>query len=243
MAKQSTPPLSDANNAASLPASPTVRGRFRRRLQLSLSNLVLLVLTAGSITLLALTDSELKRAREEIVALKQTYGILELGDRRSACVMRLPDPDEDTWKWQVFVPEGRSVRIAIGGDASINADSKLPPSTWEHTWSATSETIVSLQIKLCRPTDAAPYLSYYDSDFGLTQQIDLPQGSVQALASSQTINYEHHEPKSTQVISPDGHVVLVRVWRPVHQDSPSKETPASIAGGVTVWLELVDGDE
>jgi hypothetical protein len=82
----------------------------------SLPTAFLLMTIVCLATVMVLLWREVGPLRAEVRRLRDEVGALSVDDPTKPCAIRVRTKDEYTWKWRVWIPEGREYRLKYSGE-------------------------------------------------------------------------------------------------------------------------------
>jgi hypothetical protein len=212
----------------------------RRWLQFSLrSMLVLVVLAAIGFSLWTSNErlKENRRLQEEIKRLKSELGELtiEEGQEGKVHAIGIPTIESFTWKWRVYVPEGRKPRLiasqgmlpTTGRDANIGSSST--------SWLEAGEQIITVGLRRDHKDQWTWIIKRNSggSTFGVSKELAklIEDGNYGSSTSSVG--------NSLKVVEPGTQIELLR-----HQMESNKnpvKKPSKLKDGILIWID--DGPE
>jgi hypothetical protein len=89
---------------------------FRFRPRISLLSSLLLMTVVGLAIIVAQLWSEVGPLRSELRRLRDEVGALSIDDPTKPCAIAVRTTDDFTWKWRLFIPDGRSYKLKYSGE-------------------------------------------------------------------------------------------------------------------------------
>jgi hypothetical protein len=112
----------------------------RSRFQFSLLTLLLLVTIVCLSAALWVMCRNLRETQAENQEFRDRFGYLTISDPKKIHVIRIPNHEEDAWRWRVYLPEGHQYQVCFqvgkiprGLPADLSSDHSMPLAPGEHT--------------------------------------------------------------------------------------------------------------
>ena len=133
--------------------------RFRPRI--SLLSALLLMTIAGLSIVVAQLWREVGPLRKEVIALRNEVGRLSIDDRSQIHAIQLRSDEDLTWKWRIWIPEGKIVTVHLHAGDVPRTGVPMPRNT---TQLASGEQ--TLVLKMRRDRSGKHWLANLDSSVG-----------------------------------------------------------------------------
>ena len=192
------------------------------RPRFSLLSTLLLMTIVGLAIVTARLWREIGPLRAEVRQLRDEVGVLSIDDPTKLCAIRVRTPEDYTWKYRIWIPEGRSYALKYSGESIPKTG--IPKANGYTTFSQSGAMWIEYRIK--REVGTKRWVASLDTSFG----------SVGG-ASQEWVNWKQRTASDdgvydgTKAFEPDKVIVLAR-WR-VSQAAQIDDPSA----GFMIWLE------
>jgi hypothetical protein len=147
---------------------PTPRRSWRPRI--SLLSVLLLMTILGMAIVIAQFWQEIGPLRKEVRALRNEVGKLSIDDRSKIHAMLVHTDEELTWKWRIWIPEGKQVAMHLQwGNVPRTGVPQRPTST--STFGPGEGT---LTLKVRRDVKGENWIANLGTTFGGSVGVDIP---------------------------------------------------------------------
>jgi hypothetical protein len=203
---------------------PTRRTTWRPRFSLLSALLLMTVVCLAIVT--AQLWREIGPLRAEVRRLRDEVGVLSIDDPTKVSAIRVRTNEDYTWKWRIWVPDGRSYAIKYSGE-SIPKNG-TPKASGYITLSQTGETWIEYKI---RPEVGTKRWA---------DTLETPHGSVGG-ASQEWVKWKQQTGSgdgvghTTKSFEPDKVIVLAR--QRISQTAKSSDKIEDPSAGFMIWLE------
>jgi hypothetical protein len=203
---------------------PTRTTSWRPRF--SLLSALLLMTVVGLAIVTAQLWWEIGPLRAEVHRLRDEVGVLSIDDPTKLCAIRVRTAEDYTWKWRIWIPEGRKYALMYSGESIPKTG--IPKANGYTTLSQSGEMWIEYRIK---------------PEVGTKRwaaTLETSQGSVGG-ASQVWVNWKQRTSSdggvydTTKAFEPDKLTVLAR-WR-VSQTAKSSDKIEDPSAGFMIWLE------
>jgi hypothetical protein len=138
--------------------------------RLSLLSALLLMTIVGMAIVIAQFWQEIGPLRKEVRALRNEVGKLSIDDRSKIHAMSLHTDEESTWKWRIWIPEGKQVAMHLQwGNVPRTGVPQRPSNTY--TFGPGEGT---LTLKVRRDVKGENWIANLGTTFGGSLGVDIP---------------------------------------------------------------------
>lgn len=199
--------------------------RQRKLPQFSLLSALSLMTIVGLAIVIVQLWREVGPLRAEVSQLRKEVGVIVVEDPTRPCAIRVRTSDDFTWKWRLWIPEGRSYLLKYSGGAIPK--SGFPKANGTIAMNEPGETWIEYRIH-----NGPGYASVFD-------KLTTPNASVGSSSQewtqwTQRASLEEGVGYETQVGEPAKIFVIIRKRVSPVADSKDIKDPSS---GFMIWLE------
>jgi hypothetical protein len=226
---------------------------FRPRI--SIFSALLLMTIVGMAIVIAQLWREVGPAREEIKRLRAEVGHLSIDDPKKAYAIAVPTSEEDTWKWRIYLPPGRTYTLHERSGRQLPQPSQHPGKTWFDAvlragsgGSSSGSAIqgeLSFEAKLIQKDDRWVLVTNYTKSDGSSSTRG---GGTDSIYPDEWLSERRSRPTRSDVPSvgqkefePGQPILLLHRMKPVITETPgggySSQMPDGPTEGFVLWIE------